>query len=204
MLVVSPAVSQVSVPFRGFRGLQAPQSPPPRASKPSRVSVPFRGFRGLQGQRVLGSGTACGGAFQSPSGVLGVCRETVDEEERRLSQKVSVPFRGFRGLQEALNRLNHPDVASFQSPSGVLGVCRTRGHRASRRVQRRVSVPFRGFRGLQAVSCTRQQAAHAVSVPFRGFRGLQGRVAPGRRPFPRVFQSPSGVLGVCRKLTSWR
>ena len=38
--------------------------------------------------------------FQSPSGVLGVSRETAREGGLdELADRVSVPFRGFRGLQ---------------------------------------------------------------------------------------------------------
>ena len=36
--------------------------------------------------------------FQSPSGVLGVCR-TLVEALSEIDGEVSVPFRGFRGLQ---------------------------------------------------------------------------------------------------------
>ena len=64
--------------------------------------------------------------FQSPSGVLGVCRAcflVVRKETDRLV--VSVPFRGFRGLQ-AGGSAETPGKGcpGFQSPSGVLGVCR--------------------------------------------------------------------------------
>ena len=63
---------------------------------------------------------------------------------------VSVPFRGFRGLQDV-----------NQNGSCLCMV--------------RVSVPFRGFRGLQAGRHVRNcRVAERVSVPFRGFRGLQG------------------------------
>ena len=37
--------------------------------------------------------------FQSPSGVLGVCRATTASEDAEKHLDVSVPFRGFRGLQ---------------------------------------------------------------------------------------------------------
>ena len=60
--------------------------------------------------------------FQSPSGVLGVCR---------------------RHVEIAIN--TH---LKFQSPSGVLGVCRAHG-RHWQNMSFKVSVPFRGFRGLQ-------------------------------------------------------
>ena len=63
-------------------------------------------------------------AFQSPSGVLGVCR-TIKIIRRHRPVLVSVPFRGFRGLQGLL--------ISRQLNSFPL----------------RVSVPFRGFRGLK-------------------------------------------------------
>ena len=38
------------------------------------------------------------GVFQSPSGVLGVCRD-LERAISAIEQVVSVPFRGFRGLQ---------------------------------------------------------------------------------------------------------
>ena len=90
--------------------------------------------------------------FQSPSGVLGVCREAKQQYLQAL-----ITFK-------------------FQSPSGVLGVCRQGGNppTTDEFLQREVSVPFLGFRGLQVDSkdpfCRKQPA---VSVPFRGFRGLQ-------------------------------
>ena len=73
VLSLGSQIAKVSVPFRGFRGLQVGANAPdwPRARN---GSVPFRGFRGLQGWSVahrLGSPAV---RFQSPSGVLGVCR----------------------------------------------------------------------------------------------------------------------------------
>ena len=62
--------------------------------------------------------------------------------------RVSVPFRGFRGLQV-------PGMLSGPTATSV------------------VSVPFRGFRGLQAVGPDGPVRPVGVSVPFRGFRGLQ-------------------------------
>ena len=62
--------------------------------------------------------------FQSPSGVLGVCRPIL-LEWYTIAVLVSVPFRGFRGLQVAVAELEYSDREMFQSPSGVLGVCRT-------------------------------------------------------------------------------
>ena len=64
--------------------------------------------------------------FQSPSGVLGVCRIiTAERGHHGLPRLVSVPFRGFRGLQAALGRpVQEAQPSEFQSPSGVLGVCR--------------------------------------------------------------------------------
>ena len=63
--------------------------------------------------------------FQSPSGVLGVCRYSIDAVLKAV-------------------------VYRFQSPSGVLGVCRhEKLIELIREQDRLVSVPFRGFRGLQ-------------------------------------------------------
>ena len=91
-----------------------------------------------------------GTVFQSPSGVLGVCRSKQRASSPRMGSGVSVPFRGFRGLQGFLALYGAGTLTEFQSPSGVLGVCR------SDMVELRdwiatigVSVPFRGFRGLQ-------------------------------------------------------
>ena len=63
--------------------------------------------------------------FQSPSGVLGVCRS----------------FGKTKGIPVS-------DV-QFQSPSGVLGVCREVCNASVTVPPLDVSVPFRGFRGLQ-------------------------------------------------------
>ena len=111
--------------------------------------------------------------FQSPSGVLGVCRSNVQFSHVACQSTVSVPFRGFRGLQ-AHNGLTVQQAAQlFQSPSGVLGVCRIFAARMAK-ADAKVSVPFRGFRGLQDGSGQAQgQEGLVVSVPFRGFRGLQ-------------------------------
>ena len=95
--------------------------------------------------------------FQSPSGVLGVCRGY------------------FKASQSE-------EAALFQSPSGVLGVCRRAMNVLYCRRRRVVSVPFRGFRGLQERRTDRKGTARVVSVPFRGFRGLQGAIiADGMR-----------------------
>ena len=70
------------------------------ARTPERVvSVPFRGFRGLQAVLAVLQGEFAHQTFQSPSGVLGVCRTR--QRARRCGgyRAVSVPFRGFRGLQ---------------------------------------------------------------------------------------------------------
>ena len=61
----------VSVPFRGFRGLQGHPAGRVRGADPG-VSVPFRGFRGLQVHGGYADNTD-DSEFQSPSGVLGVC-----------------------------------------------------------------------------------------------------------------------------------
>ena len=88
--------------------------------------------------------------FQSPFGVLGVCRLEPNRQGQSGWCLVSVPFRGFRGLQDGLTTAQAVQFAStFQSPSGVLGVCREHDRGIPRTVADRVSVPFRGFRGLQ-------------------------------------------------------
>ena len=136
----------VSVPFRGFRGLQA-RVGARWGDYHIQVSVPFRGFRGLQARKL--PVRAARELFQSPSGVLGVCRSS--------SSAVTPMF-----------------SASFQSPSGVLGVCRHCKTRRDGTRDPRVSVPFRGFRGLQVKSgYAGATTPQGVSVPFRGFRGLQ-------------------------------
>ena len=112
--------------------------------------------------------------FQSPSGVLGVCR-------------TSEEYVAWRHRK-------------FQSPSGVLGVCRASVSVSMLMYGRSVSVPFRGFRGLQVIQHLRVPSLRGrVSVPFRGFRGLQGGVAMPPAPPQDWFQSPSGVLGPCRR-----
>ena len=62
--------------------------------------------------------------FQSPSGVLGVCRHLSSPIGLRGVRGVSVPFRGFRGLQGRSPATVRGTPGVFQSPSGVLGVCR--------------------------------------------------------------------------------
>ena len=90
-------------------------------------------------------------------------------------REVSVPFRGFRGLQEYPALTAEAYLLLFQSPSGVLGVCREEVFALWAVDTRVVSVPFRGFRGLQAEPSGSDKWLLAnVSVPFRGFRGLQG------------------------------
>ena len=165
--------SRVSVPLRGFRGLQEDwwylRQPVDRS-----VSVPLRGFRGLQGNmRLLGS-LPCAW-FQSPCGVLGVCRSCGGMSRTQVNG-VSVPLRGFRGLQ-AVCRGKQVGVgpAEFQSPCGVLGVCRSCGGMSRTQV-------------------------NGVSVPLRGFRGLQEKFANATETVVETFQSPCGVLGVCRHM----
>ena len=106
---------------------------------------------------------------------------------------VSVPFRGFRGLQGSAETLDEWLSVTFQSPSGVLGVCRVRSIAADEN-RCRVSVPFRGFRGLQELTLpvALVRTMTRVSVPFRGFRGLQveerkrivGEASDGFSPLP--------------------
>ena len=118
-------VTAVSVPFRGFRGLQELIADL-KWLLDARVSVPFRGFRGLQvGNDILPLSNDHV-SFQSPSGVLGVCRLLSSYCDSDGVIIVSVPFRGFRGLQadEEVETLSNA-AWWFQSPSGVLGVCRS-------------------------------------------------------------------------------
>ena len=82
--------------------------------------------------------------FQSPSGVLGVCRGCDVVTTRMFARHVSVPFRGFRGLQEEVFALWAVDT-------------------------RVVSVPFRGFRGLQAEQSLRQSTVNTGFSPLPGF-----------------------------------
>ena len=89
------------------------------------VSVPFRGFRGLQAQFISTWSGRKTSLFQSPSGVLGVCRAMETWGGSDSINAVSVPFRGFRGLQGAtVTSRSWRSARPFQSPSGVLGVCR--------------------------------------------------------------------------------
>ena len=142
--------------------------------------------------------------FQSPSGVLGVCRiftEPVAAAPKVVA--VSVPFRGFRGLQDVAKawRVDAADYDEFQSPSGVLGVCRGQTDRTRRPVPGTgVSVPFRGFRGLQGY---RSQVDSHMAVAFQSPSGVLGVCRNAMklivyRIAEAAFQSPSGVLGVCR------
>ena len=62
--------------------------------------------------------------FQSPCGVLGVCRQLRGAANVLRAEVVSVPLRGFRGLQEAEAFAEDKKLMVFQSPCGVLGVCR--------------------------------------------------------------------------------
>ena len=138
------------------------------------VSVPFRGFRGLQGFDRRAGRQVRGDVFQSPSGVLGVCR-TQGQNGRFIRLCVSVPFRGFRGLQAGLRQ----DPASAVHVSvpfrGFRGLQEPIDVKAAR-IALGVSVPFRGFRGLQDSNVKPENFSSVrVSVPFRGFRGLQAR-----------------------------
>ena len=65
------------------------------------VSVPLRGFRGLQASGSHDPLVGILARFQSPYGVLGVCRTTT-YAVINLGSVVSVPLRGFRGLQERI------------------------------------------------------------------------------------------------------
>ncbi len=55
------------------------------------------------------------------------------------------------------------------------------------------------MRPMDGQACVRAVSGDArVLVPFRGFRGLQVVRPYAARENQWVFQSPSGVLGVCR------
>ena len=117
------------------------------------VSVPLRGFRGLQDDWLTHLRYVLAEVFQSPCGVLGVCRVWV--------AKMRVTLLTDR----------------FQSPCGVLGVCRAHSQMIATPISGVVSVPLRGFRGLQGPLMADLDAQNAVIW----------------------FQSPCGVLGVCRR-----
>jgi len=134
----------------------------------------LRGFRGLQVMRTGVRYWQSRYRFQSPCGVLGVCR--------------ALSLGGMNGAQ-----------IEFQSPCGVLGVCRHQWREISESQLGAVSVPLRGFRGLQEseVPFLIPEIVN-VSVPLRGFRGLQVWEDFFRNDAHASFQSPCGVLGVCR------
>ena len=115
--------------------------------------------------------------FQSPSGVLGVCRQGAADAAAKVERlRVSVPFRGFRGLQgrrPRRTRNGRPVSVPFRGFRGLQDLATVTFYD----IDADVSVPFRGFRGLQARPLFQQhgQRLARVSVPFRGFRGLQVR-----------------------------
>ena len=219
----------VSVPFRGFRGLQDVAEQKRKGERKHRFQSPS-GVLGVCRATTSTVSTVSAAEFQSPSGVLGVCRLTMQQAEEWAATLFQSPS-GVLGVCRVTwqRRMSRGPFPSFQSPSGVLGVCRLDEY-VQQAEAMTVSVPFRGFRGLQgtryiAVRGTYQgfqspsgvlgvcrarrrtvRDSHgSVSVPFRCFRGLQGHLHEGLRCFfGGVFQSPSGVLGVCRSVTaSW-
>ena len=92
--------------------------------------------------------------FQSPSGVLGVCRLRPRSRLRSRSRLFQSPS-GVLGVCRAYRGRDVMQIfkTAFQSPSGVLGVCRLVGLRLVLWAGHVVSVPFRGFRGLQGGFC---------------------------------------------------
>ena len=83
----------------------------------SHFSVPFRGFRGLQAGEVKQPLTIDYVWFQSPCGVLGVCRSFQPQSlNGPRPVRVSVPLRGFRGLQEPFWRTRATRFISCFSP----------------------------------------------------------------------------------------
>jgi len=103
-------------------GGDASETKPPdhHADEPGGQSVPFRGFRGLQ-ESANGTGRWASSSFQSPSGVLGVCRAS------------------------AGNSALAPSSRMFQSPSGVLGVCRAKNRNGPQDHLARSFSPLPGF-----------------------------------------------------------
>jgi len=108
--------------------------------------------------------------FQSPSGVLGVCRALSEVQSRTYAARFQSPSGVLGVCRKATWTRTKGFTYMFQSPSGVLGVCRQE------------------YLTLADTSVS----SVLVSVPFRGFRGLQGkgvgledaRVKPGFSPLP--------------------
>ena len=111
------SAEQVSVPLRGFRGLQGRTATIAMKDWLEDVSVPLRGFRGLQAHPTLPYPALMGG-FQSPCGVLGVCRPGRRFCKRRKTAQVSVPLRGFRGLQDSPEGHGRKAVSRFSPLAG--------------------------------------------------------------------------------------
>jgi len=91
--------------------------------------------------------------FQSPCGVLGVCRRWIRPEKRFAIYAFQSPY-GVLGVCRTAPTKPEPRAGSdkFQSPYGVLGVCRRDGTALDLiGILLGVSVPFRGFRGLQGL-----------------------------------------------------
>ena len=82
--------------------------------------------------------------FQSPCGVLGVCRESHFWNKSFRMVNVSVPLRGFRGLQVV------PTTVGRTAAAGV-------------------SVPLRGFRGLQVSEAHDGLSVEQGFSPLAGF-----------------------------------
>ena len=141
-------------------------------------------------------------SFQSPSGVLGVCRRQHRAGHPGQCVDVSVPFRGFRGLQATFRLSDEALKRVFQSPSGVLGVCRICWK--SWTSAKRFTV-FQSPSGVLGV-CRRDLMnilSAYICAEFQSPSGVLGVCrASSSRPvatIPASFQSPSGVLGVCRR-----
>ena len=111
------------------------------------VSVPFRGFRGLQVERRADSTAQSGGAFQSPSGVSGVCRIQEGPIEKYMLGRFS-PLPGFQG--------------SAGGCEACLAACEAED----------VSVPFRGFRVIATYEGTSSPASFSPLPGFQGSAGL--------------------------------
>jgi len=112
--------------LRGFRGLQVRLNTFLLALcyTVSEVSVPLRGFRGLQAETFLRD-VLHDKVFQSPCGVLGVCRAFANSCLPQSLMRFQSPC-GVLGVCRQINGLlaGSNKTELFQSPSGVLGVCR--------------------------------------------------------------------------------
>ena len=134
--------------------------------------------------------------FQSPCGVLGVCRGRSRSLRQARRLDVSVPLRGFRGLQVgSVGAVVADGMRMFQSPCGVLGVCRDVFMRVFEVHSEAFQSPcgVLGVCRLISLRNPRKRLSRGVSVPLRGFRGLQGsRLCCPCTVGPRSFSPLAG------------